>query len=102
MIIYSVLRECSYDGPHLVLFTSLRKAVNYCQEEYEAHLIEYDDEYSFKDKMQISYKLIKESLTEEEHNSWHHSIFNGENFSLEVTKHDSNSPIWYNKQHGGF
>jgi len=101
MIIYSVLRECSYDGPHFVLFTSLRKAVNFCESEYQQHLDFINDDEPTED-MQINYKHIKANLVEEEHNSWACSMYNGENFSLEVTKHDSKSPIWYNEQHGGF
>jgi hypothetical protein len=104
MIIYSVLRECSYDGPHLVLFTSLKKAINYCKSEYEAYGIEFGGENNqLVDEMEINYQQIKADIKSiNEHYSWCNSVHNGESFSLTIERHDSNAAIWFNEQHGGF
>jgi hypothetical protein len=99
MKIYSVLKECSYDAPQVMLFTSLRKAVNYCQYEYYAHIESYESD----ETIEIDYKTIKECLNDEdEHFCWSSGIYFGETFSLVVTLHDKNNPIWFNDQHGGF
>lgn len=99
MKIYTVLKECSYDAPQVILFTSLRKAVNYCQYEYEEHIEAYGNE----EEMEIDYKTIKENVNnEDEWFCWSDSVNCGESFSLEITLHDKNNPIWYNDQHGGF
>lgn len=100
MKIYSVLKECSYDAPEVILFTSLRKAVNYCQNEYEEH----DKNYTIEETIEIDYKMIKDNLNDEdEFFSWSSSVYShGESFSLTVTLHDKNNPIWFNDQHGGF
>ena len=102
MIIYSVLRECSYDGPHLILFTSLRKAVNYCESEYQSH-IEFTQDHELLEEMEINYQKIKADLKDiDEHYSWSNSVHNGESFTLTIERHDSNAGIWFNEQHGGF
>jgi len=75
--------------------------VNFCESQYQNHLALIND-YDPIEKLEITYKDIKESLKEMNHNSWSSSMYVYESFSLEVTKHDSNSPSWLNEQHGGF
>lgn len=104
MIIYSVIRTCNYDGESLVLFTSLRKAVNYAIDIHQEFLAGIDDEdYHQGEVMNLDYHIIKKSLNDEaEHNTYHNSTYIDGHFTIEITKHDSSNPMWFNGQHGGF
>lgn len=113
MIIYSVMITSTFEAEEMMLFTSLRKAVNFAiykfneniqhmfdedQEEIEEYLNDYPEHYP-------KYSEIKKQINKEEDypdNSWGTCIQTYDSYYLTITKHDSNNPLWYNQQHGGF
>ena len=113
MIVYSVLITSTFDGEQMVLFTSLRKAVNFvkCQfNENIQHMFDEDqkeiEEYlNDNPENYPKYSEIKKEINKKEEypdNSWGTCIQTYDSYYITITKHDSKSPLWYNEQHGGF
>lgn len=118
MIIYSVLTTCTFDGEDFMLFTSLSKAVQYAQVQFDSAIQvmlpdeedrDEDDKKALQEWMDEeypNYKKVKAEINrDDEWNdyTWSGSINTYDSFYVNIKKHDSNNRDEYNSyQFGGF
>ena len=116
MIIYSVLTTCTFDGEDLMLFTSLSKAVQYAQQQFNSAIQvmlpdeddrDEDDKKSLQNWMEDeypNYKKVKAEINRiDSWPQWAGSIHTYDSFYVNIKMHDSSNRDEYNSyQLGGF
>lgn len=89
MKIYSVLITSNYDGEDLTLFTSLRNAFDYIQENLTYALEIHDLPSLDKDFKDFSYQMLKNRIKESEVNCWIGNLYSDYRTTFEVRLHNT-------------